>query len=56
MKYNGFYFCRILGANRNHALGATQVVAHAAHVHADHLARVVRHKGTAVAEIGRAHV
>ena len=42
---------RILGANRNHALGAAQVVAHAAHVHADHLARVGRHKGTAVADL-----
>ena len=42
---------RILSANRNHALGAAQVVAHAAHVHADHLARVGRHKGTAVADL-----
>ena len=42
---------RILGANRNHALGAAQVVAHAAHVHADHLARVGRHKGTAVTDL-----
>jgi len=42
---------RILGANRHHALGAAQVVAHAAHVHADHLARVGRHKGTAMADL-----
>ena len=42
---------RILSANRNHALGAAQVVTHAAHVHADHLARVSRHKGTAVADL-----
>ena len=42
---------RILGANRHHALGAAQVVAHAAHIHADHLARVGRHKGTAVANL-----
>lgn len=42
---------RILGANRNHALGAAQVVTHAAHVHADHLARVGRHEGAAVSDL-----
>ena len=42
---------RILGANRHHALGAAQVVAHAAHVNADHLARVGRHESTAVADL-----
>ena len=42
---------RILGANRHHTLGAAQVVAHAAHIHADHLARVGRHKGAAVTDL-----
>ena len=42
---------RILGADRHHALGAAQIVAHTAHVHADHLARVGRHKGAAVADL-----
>ena len=42
---------RILGADGDHALSTAQIVAHTAHIHADHLARVCRHEGAAMADL-----
>ena len=42
---------RVLGADRNHALGAAEVRTHATHVDADHVAGVLRHDAATVADL-----
>ena len=42
---------RVLGADRNHALGAAEVRTHAAHVDADHVAGVRGHDAAAVTDL-----